>query len=57
MTSMFQDCAVTGGRMQDSTKLVIRALVGFLYPSYQSLQAVMTDDMEVRGKYVVARNS
>ena len=36
--------------MQDSTKLVIRALVGFLYPSYQSLQAVMTEDMEVRGK-------
>ena len=57
MTFMFQDCAVTGGRMQDSTKLVIRALVGFLYPSYQSLQAVMTDDMEVRGKYVVVRNS
>merc|ERR1711890_132756 len=28
------------------TGLVIRALVGFVYPSYQSLQAVLTEDKE-----------
>merc|ERR1711890_198356 len=29
-----------------NTGLVIRALVGFVYPSYQSLQAVLTEDKE-----------
>ena len=32
--------------MHGQTGAIVRALVGFVYPSYQSLQAVMTEDME-----------
>ena len=32
--------------MHGQTGAVVRALVGFVYPSYQSLQAVMSEDME-----------
>ena len=32
--------------MTAQTGPIIRALVGFIYPSYQSIQAVMSEDME-----------
>ena len=32
--------------MRGETGQVVRALVGFVYPSYQSLQAVLSEDQE-----------
>jgi len=39
-------CELTGDTMVAKAGLVVRALVGFVYPSYQSLQAVLSEDKE-----------